>query len=305
MGRTSGSQETGQASVEWIGLVLLISLGGLALVAAGAPVPGLSLASELAKRLICAAGLEVGACLEAEPALVATYGPELAARVRAHTPRIEYEEGMSALPVDFRRCREDRCSLGPGDGSTSRSDTGEPVTLFTHVIDCRGSALSEARRRGYDCADERRGHIYVQLWAYYPGSQTARALLGEHGFHADDWESYQLRLDGPHDEARASSHHGYSYTAGVGSWLSDLGLVERAAWGREGGRYYISGGSHAGHAWEEAGTGERGGRWTPRDRVRLVPLEQLIAGAGDRWRFAVTPPWLKRVWRDPEHTGTD
>jgi hypothetical protein len=305
VGPTSGSQEAGQASVEWIGLVFCVSLAGLALAATAAAVPGLSLASELAKRLICAAGLEVGACLEAEPALVAAYGPEAAARVRAHAPRIEYEQGMRALPVDFRRCREDPCSLGPESGPTSRSDAGAPVTLFTHVIDCRLSASDEARRRGYDCSDERQGHVYLQFWAYYPGSQTARALLGEHGFHPDDWESYQLRLDGPRVEARASSHHGYNHTAGVGSWLSDLGLVERAAWGREGGRYYISGGSHAGHAWEEPGSGERDGRWTPRGRVRLIPLEQVIAGAGDRWRFAVTPPWLKRVWRDPEYTGTD
>lgn len=305
MGRTSGSQETGQATIEWVGLVLLVSLAGLALAAAGAPVPGLSLPSELAKRLICAAGLEVGACLEAEPALVTTYGPELASRVRSHTPRIEYEQGMRALPVDFRRCREDPCSLGPESGPTSRSDAAEPVTLFTHVIDCRRSALSEARRQGYDCSGQRQGHIYVQLWAYYPGSQTARALLGEHGFHPDDWESYQLRLDGPHGEARASSHHGYNHTAGFGSWLSDLGLVERSAWGREGRSYYVSGGSHAGHAWEEPSLGRPDGRWTPPNRVRLVPVEQVIAEAGDRWRFAVTPPWRKRVWRDPEHTGTD
>ena len=299
----SAREEAGQATIEWIGLVLVVSLVAVTLAGLGAPLPGLSLASELAKRLVCVAGLELGTCLEAEPALVAAYGPQLASRVRAHAPRIEYEQGMRALPVDFRRCREDPCSLGPEGGPSSRSESGAPVTLFTHLVDCRKAARGEADAAGYLCSEERRGHVYIQFWAYYPGSQTSRALLGERGFHPDDWESYQLRLDGPHGEARASSHHGYNYTAGVGSWLSDLGLVERSAWGRERGRYHVSGGSHAGHVWQEPGSGD--GRWTPRGLIRLVPLEPRIAGAGERWRFAVTPPWRKRVWRDPEYTGTD
>jgi hypothetical protein len=311
-------EEAGQATIEWTGLVLLVSVLGLALVVAGVRLPGASLAEELAKRLVCAAGLEVGSCLEAEPRLVAAYGPEVASRAAEHAPRIEYEHGMQALPVDFRRCRRDPCSLGPASGPVSRSAAGEPVTLSTHVVDCRPGALPQARERGYDCSGERRGHLYLQLWAYYPGSATGEGSIapglvrglsdriGSPSHHPDDWESYQLRLDGPRGDARASSHHGYNYAAGLGSWLSDLGLVERAAWGRDRGRYYVSGGSHAGHVWEPSGASEHPlRRWTPARRIRLVPLERLASRAGHRWRFAVTPPWRKRVWRDPEHRGTD
>ena len=46
----------------------------------------------------------------------------------------------------------------------------------------------------------------------------------------------------------------------------------------------------------------RPGRWTEPNAIRLVPIEEL---AGGGWEFAVSPPWEKRVYRDPEHTGTD
>jgi hypothetical protein len=277
-------------------------MAGLALAAAGVRLPGVTLASELAKQLVCAAGLELDGCLGAEADLVASYGPELASRVVEHAPKIEYEEGMRALPVDFRRCRRDACSVGAGSGAVSRSNSGEPVTLFTRVVDCRPGS----RTRRSECSGERRGRVYIQYWAYYPGSQTARTLLGEQGFHPDDWESYQLRLNGPRGEARASSHHGYNHAAGPESWLSDLGLIERAAWGREAGRYYVSGGSHAGHVWEPPhGATPLPRRWTPARLIRLLPLERLAAEARHRWRFAVSPPWRKRVWRDPEDRGTD
>jgi hypothetical protein len=45
-------------------------------------------------------------------------------------------------------------------------------------------------------------------------------------------------------------------------------------------------------------------RFTPGGRLLLVPLEPIVAGA-DRTRFAIPPPWRKRLWRDPEAGGTD
>ena len=292
--------ERGQATVEWTGLVLLVALAAAALVTAGVGIPGVSLAGELGQRLLCAAGLEAAPCGEANRALVDAYGPSLAAKVSAHAPMIEYEDGMRALPIDFRHCRADPCSLGAASGATERSRVGRPVTLFAHVIDCRHSAIAE-RDAGYDCSGERRGRVYVQYWAYYPGSQTARELLGASGFHPDDWESYQLRLGRGPAEARASSHHGYNYTSGAASWASDLGITSRSAWGAERGRYYVSGGSHAGHASDEV----RPARWTPAAGIRLVPIERLLERSGRRYRFAVTPPWRKHVYRDPEYQGTD
>jgi hypothetical protein len=138
-----------------------------------------------------------------------------------------------------------------------------------------------------------------QYWAYYPGSDTR--IYGDSGFHHDDWESEQLRLGAAGAQARASSHHGYNYVGGASNWLSDAGITHRSAWGPDQRRYYVSGGSHAGHATESAPDPYR---WTPGDAVRLVPLEPIAAAQPDT-EFAITPPWRKRVWTDPEYTGTD
>ena len=211
---------------------------------------------------------------------------------------------MRALPVDFRTCREDACAEGAGGGVVAESQVGEPVTAFVHVVDCRDAEA--ARRNGYDCSGERTGRVYLQYWLYYPGSATARALLGDAGAHPDDWESFQVRIDPDGAvEARASSHHGYNGDSG--DWLSDTGLVEKAGWTDSTGRYFISGGSHAGRV----GHGAAGrpspwagtGRWTAADAIRLIPIEPL-ALRGDSYEFAVSPPWQKRVYRDPEYRGT-
>lgn len=281
-------------------------LVALALAAAGAAVgerfPGSELASTIAARIACAAGLgETGCAGVPDPALVAEYGTELAAEVRRRVPTLVYEEGMRALPVDFRSCREDPCSMGSASGPAMATDAGEPVTLFVHVVDCRdGADAGEAR--GYDCSDERAGRLYVQYWAYYPGSQSLRALPGDIGHHRDDWESLQLRIGPAGSEVRASSHHGYNHRGGPGNWLSDTGLQHRDVWGQSQRRYYVSGGSHAGHAWEPAGGRHR---WTPGRLVRIVPVEAIARGPWGATEFAVTPPWRKRVYRDPEDRTTE
>ena len=61
----------------------------------------------------------------------------------------------------------------------------------------------------------------------------------------------------------------------------------------------VSGGSHAGNA---AGI-PHVDRFTPGRRVHLIPLEPIAAT--DASTFAINPPWLKKVWRDPEAEGTD
>jgi len=62
---------------------------------------------------------------------------------------------------------------------------------------------------------------------------------------------------------------------------------------------YISGGSHAGNA----RTGKAVSRTTKDHRLKLIPIETL-AGR-DSASFAVSPPWRKRVYFDPEYSGTD
>ena len=285
--------ERGQASPEWLGLVLLVALALAGAAAGGLPVPGAGLARAVAARIVCAAGF-ADRCGE-RGALALAYGPELAALVAEHAPSLDYEEGMRAVPVDFRSCRADACAEGAETGPVRESLTGEPVTAFVHVIDCRDDTA--AQRQGYDCLGARTGRVYVQYWLYYPGSATARAVLGDRGYHRDDWESFQVRIaSGQVVVARASSHNGYNGSSG--DWLSDSGLVEKPGWAESSGRYFISGGSHAGRI-----GGGRVVRRTGAAAIRLVPIESLT-GLG-RFAFAVSPPWAKRVYRDPEYRGTD
>ena len=273
------SSERGQSTVEWVGLVFVVS-SVLALLVSLAGLAGsaIALAATIKSKLVCAAQLSDD-CGSAEPPLAAAYGAELAAEVVEHAPQLVYEPGMRALPVDYRTCREDPCSLGPEEGEVTQSFDGEPVTLFTHAVE-RGESL------------------YLQYWAYYPGSDTQ--IYGDAGYHPDDWESLQVRISESRHRFPRELPSGYNYTGGPGNWLSDAGVTHRDVWGPASGSYFISGGSHAGHA---ADDGEPY-RWTPANAVRLVPLEPIAATDPDV-TFTVTPPWLKRVWDDPEYRGTD
>jgi hypothetical protein len=313
--------ESGQGTVEWVGLVLLVTLGLVAALAvAGARFPGTDVARMIAERIVCAVRLS-DSC-RTEPELVAAYGPELAAEVRAHAPGIVYENGMTALPVDYRTCRSAGCGNAPPWGAVWRSDTGEPAAAFVHVLDCR--LWAPPPPGGVDCSGERSGHVYVQYWLYYEDSTSLRDLPGEIGHHGDDWESYQVRLGPDGAESRASSHHGYNYDGGPGSWVSDTGVARRSAWGPSTGRMYVSGGSHAGHVHEprplvrvrrgprtrfirrlpgDLGERDRPTRWTPAGRLALIPIETL--SLSDRSQsFAVVPPWLKPIYLDPESEET-
>jgi hypothetical protein len=292
--------ERGQGTVEWLGLVLLVSLVMLGLIATGVRVPGAMLARAVADRVLCAASLADG-CGD-EPALIAAYGTEVGKLVRRHMPMLAFERGSRAVPVDFRRCRSSECGDASGNGLIHHTDARLPITAFAHVINCREGAAEQTEAAGADCSGDRAGSLYLQFWTYYADSATLRdiPIAGEKGYHADDWESVQLRLgpDGQVDQ-RASSHHGYNYLRSVGNWGSDTGLVSHSGWGPETRLLFVSGGSHAGAAigFEESS------RFTPGRRVHLIPLEQIAAEG--TYRFAVSPPWLKKVWRDPEAEGTN
>jgi len=304
--------ERGQGTVEWVGTLCVVSLLMAAMVVAGAQVPGGELARGVASRIVCAVSGADG-CGD-EPAMIAAYGTEVGKLIREHMPTLAFEQGSRALPVDFRRCRSTACSDGPDDGLVHRSDRLLPVTAFVHVVDCRTGEREGSEAAGADCSGSRAGNLYLQYWFYYADSATLRdvPVVGEEGFHDDDWESVQFRL-GPDGavEQRASSHNGYNHTRGVANWGSDagfgplkelaeeLGAREPNGWGPETHLLLISGGSHAGNA---AGD-DRTERFTPGRRVHLVPLEPISTGADAA--FAITPPWNKRVWRDPEAEGTD
>jgi hypothetical protein len=276
-------------------LVTLVSLLLLGLVVAGVRVPGASLTRSLADRILCAAALG-GGCGD-EPRLIAAYGSEVGELVRQHMPNLVFEAGSRAVPVDFRRCRSSECGDSGGEGLVRRTDERLPVTVFVHVVDCREGEETP----GANCSGERAGNLYVQYWTYYADSATLRGMpiAGRKGYHHDDWEGVQLRFrpDGEVDE-RASSHNGYNYERSPYNWGADTGKIRHAGWGAETGLLFVSGGSHAGSAFEFSTAAS----FTPGRRVHLVPLEQIAAGSSDS--FAISPPWLKQVWTDPEAEGT-
>ena len=286
--------ERGQSTVEWIALLAFVALLLVGLLAVGVRVPAASLARAIAARILCAASLADG-CGD-EPALIAAYGTEVGELVRDHMPTLAFEDGSRAVPVDWRRCRSTTCGDGGEEGPVRRSDAEIPVTAFVHVVDRRP-----------------RGYLYIQYWLYYADSATFRGvpIAEDEGYHHDDWESVQIRIgaDGGVEE-RASSHNGYNYRSSVANWGSDAGigaLKEIAetvgaraenGWGPETHLLLVSGGSHAGNLGDD-----RGGRFTPGAAVHLVPLEPIAAHATTT--FAISPPWLKQVWRDPEAEGTN
>jgi hypothetical protein len=287
--------ERGQGTVEWVGLVTLVSLLLLGMVATGVRVPGALLARSVADRILCAAALADG-CGD-EPALIAAYGSEVGELVRRHMPNLVFEAGSRAVPVDFRRCRSSECGDSGGEGQVQRTDERLPVTVFVHVVDCR-----EGRETpGADCTGDRAGNLYVQYWTYYADSATLREMpvVGEKGYHHDDWEGVQLRF-GPNGEVdqRASSHNGYNYERSPYNWSADTGKIPHPGWGAETGLLFVSGGSHAGSSFEFT----KPARFTPGRRVHLIPLEQIATESSDT--FAISPPWLKKVWTDPEAEGT-
>jgi len=293
--------ERGQGTVEWIGLVLFVSLAMLGLLAAGARVPGAPLARALADRILCAASLADG-CGD-QPALIAAYGTELGELVRRHMPMLGFEPGSRAVPVDFRDCRSSECGDATGEGLVRRTDEQLPISAFVHVVDCRADAAEQTEADGGTCSGERAGNLYLQYWLYYADSATLRGVpvAGKKGYHADDWESVQFRIrpDGSVDQ-RASSHHGYNWFRSDRNWLSDAGIRSHDGWGPETHLLLVSGGSHAGAAIGNAGAGVA--PYIPGERVHLIPLEPMAAAGG--YAFAVSPPWLKDVWLDPEAEGT-
>src|SRR3954470_14106362 len=94
--------ERGQASVEWIGLLLLVSVALGAAVAFVPAVDGRPLGAALARVLVCAVKRD---CHAESAALRRAYGERDAELVRANAPNIVYEPGTLTLPVDYRRCR--------------------------------------------------------------------------------------------------------------------------------------------------------------------------------------------------------
>lgn len=313
------SRERGQASVECVGLVLLVSLAAAALAAAAPAMDGRSFGGFLAHHVACAAR---GGCDDGGRALAHAYGEEDAALVRELAPNLVYEPGEPELPVDWRRCRRPECASAPDDRALDahRPDGGGRATAFTRLI-----------RRG--------GRLYVQYWLYYPDSNTVLAGSDEvwerswllprlrelvsgtpdyPGFHRDDWESVQIRLDPDGSTWVRASSHGHFQSCKSGAC--------DGAWGRSTGWVRVSRGSHSGHVPFRSEPRPPEGPILPRylppprrerrvplvpgrnldertttaEGLRLIPLETQDPGAYRPLDRDVKPPWRKGVYADPE-----
>jgi hypothetical protein len=291
-------------------VLVALALGGAA--AGVGDVDGRSYGGFLAHSIVCAAR---GGCAEERDALASAYGASDAELVRRYAPGLVYEPGTYTLPVDFRECRSHRCSDAPDDRALDAHRSargGFPATAFTHVV-------------------RHRGETFVQYWLYYPDSTSTAANAagawraaegltkgrapGYPGFHADDWESVQVRIgrDG-RARTRASSHRGYQ-------WCKQRPC--KNSWGPWTGWSRVSRGSHAGHIptttrWSfERGRGVFGVRAWPRPaipgvhvrertttRLRLIPIESIETRAYEALDGGVTPPWRKRVFTDPLSDST-
>jgi hypothetical protein len=301
--------ESGQASVEWTGVVCLVALALAAAVAFVPAVDGRSFGGFLAHSIVCAVK---GGCSGPDDALRVAYSAADAELVRRYAPNIVYEPGTHTLPIDFRRCRSHRCSDAPDDPSleVSRSTRGAtPAAAFTHVV-------------------RRAGETFVQYWFYYPDSPStfmgSHAVLrrlpgGDPADHPDDWEGYQVRVGaGGQALVRATSHHAYQGCKELqckNRWIAWTG------WTR------VSKGSHAGHipyrtSWQ-LGSRRRHRpadrrvagytplypgrdlheRTTPAAALDLIPIETLDAAALAT-PFAIHPPWRKEVYSNPLSDST-
>ncbi len=206
--------------------------------------------------------------------------PLLRALIDRALPRLVLERDVSGdddeVPV-WTRCRQAACA---------RAGRAEPV-LHVHVVHAKAGPV-------------------VQLWTYYPDSQTSHLPLAAlRGYHEDDWEGLLVAFapDGALRGARASAHSGFNGTApwweqAADDWAPYVGVVYRAS------------GSHAlgfrrgdldlaGDAWS-------GDLATVEPRAFRLVAADRVALRGLRFDPEVAPPWEKAAWRNPgtRHTST-
>lgn len=330
-------EQSAQATLEWLGATLVLALAlGAAAGAGGARVDGLRFATGFARHLICA--ISGRDCDRGDDVLRRAYGPEVAALVRDRAPGLVYRARERSLvdaphlptpfavrrdarqldfPVDWRSCRRPACArVQTAGGAVSRTSQGRPIVAFVRV-----------RRAA--------GRLYVQYWFYYPDSRTRTpvdpiyGLLGrpEPGYHADDWEAYELKVERDGRVYARASHHGDWFPCRLGTFanarriirdelprvipLPGLKAVTRrlpavrrscVRWLPYGGWTKVDEGSHA-NTLDPQGrpVRARDGTFVAPADIVLVPIDgNPRSRAGYRAHGPVVPPWRKGVFDDPE-----
>jgi hypothetical protein len=152
--------DRGAATVEQVGLAILVAALMATLIAAIAAAPPTDEAHELglalARRLRCGPTTP-GPCWQ-DPLTVA-YGRPLAGAVRALAPAppaAPAADGAPLVPVDFRYCRSESCAIpGPRPGLTT---SNRRVTGFVSLVDHRRSG----------------GPVAITYWLYRPSLGWSR-----------------------------------------------------------------------------------------------------------------------------------
>ena len=200
----------------------------------------------------------------------ATWGP----LIRRYAPHVvlerdRYDEDRS-VPVDFARCRARTCA---------RFGVARAV-LYVHLV------------RHPDAA-------YIHYWFYYPDSRATHLPDGGLGTHRDDWEGVIVRLAADGASARATAHGGL---AGAGPWWAT-----RPGWRPIGPHpvLYRASGSHA-NGFAPANIDLAGDRWngTLGEVDPSFIAADLARSLRRRFDPSASPPWMKRLWRDPDAAGT-
>lgn len=293
--RRPKSGERGQATVEYVALLLLVGL----LLFAGTKVIKLD---SLVDKIRCAIAGE-----SCNSDLNDAYGYQLAMRVRAHVPRVVYEAGLGTLPVDFRECRKRHCSDvdDPRGRELTRTRTGLKPTVFTQVVDCRDHRPRRSKREAirYKCG---LGGVYIQYWFYYPDSRVfgVPAPVSD-GYHRDDWEGYLVHVTTEgYALVQSTAHHGLNGRNRIADHVSELplpNLTKSHAWTIPTGSTYVTMGSHAGKL-VKGPTGDES--WTDPGHISLIPIETLDEDVLATDFGEIVPPWEKRLRTDPEAKET-
>jgi len=264
--------ERGQATAETAALWGLVAL----LLIAVAALLGQGLAPGVVRALVAALPHAATSSTPDERALA---NPRLRALIDRALPRMVLERDTTGdddeVPV-WTRCRHVPCA---------RARTARPV-LHVHVVHgVRG--------------------IVVELWTYYPDSQTSHLPIAAlRGYHHDDWEGLMVAFapDGSLRGARASAHSGYNgmhpwWDQAADDWAPYTGVVYRAS------------GSHA-LGFKRADIDLAGDSWNgdlatvEPGSFRLVAADR-VALRGLVFDPEVAPPWDKAAWRNPgtRHTS--
>jgi hypothetical protein len=199
-----------------------------------------------------------------------TWGP----LIRRYAPRVVLERDVygedESVPVDFAHCRARSCA---------RFGIARAV-VYVHLV------------RRHDAA-------YIHYWLYYPDSRTTHLPDAGLGNHRDDWEGIIVRIAADGAAARATAHGGL---AGAGPWWATA-----PGWRPIGARpvIYRASGSHA-NGFAPADIDLAGDRWngTLGEVLPTFIAADLARSLRRRFDPAASPPWMKRLWRDPDAAGT-